>query len=195
MNRPAIVFRSLLAAVLVPVLVGAQETPVRRGFWWGTGVGYGSWHFAADSAARRDGDRGVGQEYIVAGVAIDPHWTLGLEGALGGISGTDATLSSLSAIVTWYPWKARGWFVRGGFGTSGYREPSGAEAPDYRGRGPGYVATLGVDIRTTGGLSLTPALTWRYGSIGTVGLGLPGLDLATGFRQRTIGVTVGVTFP
>jgi hypothetical protein len=195
MNRPASAFLSLLPAALVPALVGAQGTPLRRGFWWGAGVGYASWHFAADSGARRHGDRGAGQGYVAAGVTIDPHWTLGLEGALGRISGADAGLSSLSAVVTWYPWTARGWFVRGGFGTSGYRESSGAEAPDYRGSGPGYVATVGVDVPTTGGLSLTPAVTWRCGSIGTVGLSPPGVDLATGFRQRTLGVTLGVTFP
>lgn len=185
----------LLALVLVPGGLEAQASAKREGFWWGFGVGYGSWHFDADSAARRSGDHGVGHAYGAAGWTIDPHWTVGLEAVLGAITGTPAHVSSLSIVGAWYPWRASGWFVRAGLGTNGYRESSGAESPDYRGNGPGYMAAIGVDVMTSGGVSLTPMLAYRYGSVGTVGLGLPFADLALGFRQRTIGLTVGLTFP
>lgn len=195
MGRSPWVTALLLSAVLLPAGLAAQHAPARAGFWWGLGVGYGSWHFSADSAARRSGDDGIGQGYLAAGFTINPHWTVGFEGARGAIPGTTGAVSSLSVIGTWYPWRARGWFLRAGLGTSGYRESSGAEAPDYRGSGAGYVAAIGVDLWTTGGLSLTPLLTYRHGSVGTVGLGFPGLELAKGFRQHTIGLTLGVTFP
>lgn len=185
----------LVSTVLLPMELEAQHVPTRAGFWWGLGVGYGSWHFSADSAARRSGDGGIGQGYLVAGYTLDPHWTLGIEAARGTITGTTGAMSGWSVIGTWYPWRARGWFVRAGLGTSGYRESSGAEAPDYRGSGTGYVAAAGVDLWTTGGLSLTPMLACRYGVVGTVGLGLPQLDFARGFRQRTVALTVGLTFP
>lgn len=195
MDRLPWVTAFVVATVLVPSGTAAQQDPARAGFWWGFGVGYGSWHFEADSARRRSGDDGVTQGYLAAGYTIGPQWTAGVEGALGSIPGSTSHVSSLSLIGTWYPWRAAGWFVRAGLGTSGYRESSGAEAPDYSGSGTGYLVAVGNDLRTTGGVSLTPALTYRYGVVGTVGLGLPVLDLARGFRQRTIVLTLGVTFP
>jgi hypothetical protein len=185
---------ALLPALLLPRGLDGQHTPRRAGFWWGFGVGYGSWHFSADSAARKRGDDGIGQGYLAAGFTIDPHWTVGVEGSLGAITGTKAGVSTWSIIGTWYPWRERGWFVRGGLGTNGYRERQ-TEGPDYRGSGLGYVAAMGVDVWTTGALSLTPVLAYRYGEVGTVGLGLPAADLAKGFRQRTIGLTLGMSFP
>jgi hypothetical protein len=186
---------SVFALALLPATLGAQQHRLRAGFWWGAGVGYGAWRFTADSAARPRGGRAIGQGYLAAGLTIDRHWTAGLELALGAISGADAGVSSQSLVVTWYPWSARGWFARAGVGASGYRESSGAEGPDYKGRGAGYVAAFGVDLWTTGGCSLTPMITYRSGSIGRVGLGLPNTDLARGFHQRTVGVTLGLTFP
>jgi hypothetical protein len=188
-------FLSLGALASLTVSLPAQQPRARAGFWWGLGVGYGSWHFTADSAAQRRGDRGIGQGYLAGGVSIDRHWSAGIELGLGAISGAGAGMSSQSLIVTWHPWDARGWFARAGIGRSGYRESSGAEGPDYKGSGTGYVAALGIDLGTTGGLALTPMITFRSGVIGRVGLGLPGADLAVGFRQRTVGVTLGLTFP
>lgn len=187
--------RCVAVLVLIARAVCAQHGVPRSGFWWGFGVGYGSWHFRADSAARRSGADGIGQGYLAAGFTIDRHWTIGLEGALGAISGAGGGVSTLSLIGTWYPWRDRGWFLRGGAGTNGYHETSGAEAPDYRGSGAGFLAAVGVDGWTTGDFALTPMLTYRYGVVGTVGLGLPGAELAKGFRQRTIGVTIGLSFP
>lgn len=195
MGRSPWVTSLLLWAVLIPMRLEAQYVPTRAGFWWGFGVGYGSWHFEADSAARRHGDDGIGQGYLAAGFTIQPHWTVGFEAVRGAVSGTSAAVSSLSVIGNWYPWRARGWFLRAGLGTNSYSEPSGAEAPRYRGSGTGYVAAIGVDLGTNAGVSLTPMLGYRYGSVGTVGLGFPGLDLARGFRQHVIGLTLGLTFP
>jgi hypothetical protein len=195
MGRSSWVTALLLAAVSLPRGLDAQHAPVRAGFWWGVGIGYGSWHFSADSAARRRGDDGIGQGYLAAGFTIGPHWTVGFEAARGTIPGTTGAVSSLSVIGTWCPWRSRGWFVRAGMGTSGYRESGGSEGPDYQGSGSGYVAAIGIDLWTTGGLSLTPMLAYRHGSVGNVGIGFPGLDLARGFQQRIIGLTLGLTFP
>jgi hypothetical protein len=195
MRRTLRCFPLALTLVFLPRLLMAQHSVARAGFWWSVGVGYGSWHFSADSAARRSGDHGIGQGYLAAGFTIDRHWTMGVEGALGAIPGAGAGVSSLTVIGTWYPWRERGWFLRGGAGTSRYRESSGAEGPDYSGSGLGVLAALGVELQTTAGVSLTPQLTCRFGFVGTVGLGLPVADLARGFRQRTIGVTLGLAFP
>ncbi|MGE5287418.1 MAG: hypothetical protein ACM3ML_09500 [Micromonosporaceae bacterium] len=195
MIRSSWVTALLASTVLLPMGLEAQHVPTRAGFWWGLGVGYGSWRFSADSAARRSGDGGMGQGYLVAGYTLDPHWTIGIEAARGTITGTTGAVSGWSVIGTWYPWRARGWFLRAGLGTSSYSEPSGAEAPRYRGSGTGFVTAIGVDLGTNAGISLTPMLGYRYGSVGTVGLGFPGLDLARGFRQHAIGLTLGLTIP
>ena len=190
----------LVELVLFLSFLGAGESTAqhrrgRHGLWWSIGLGYGAWHFSADSAARRTGSDGIGVLSIAAGMAVSRRTTLGLEVEGGSIGRTGASASGVSLLVAYYPWPRRGAFVRGGLGSSSYRESSGAQSQAYSGTGFGYLAGVGWDLPVSKRVSLTPMLGYRAGTPGSVGLGVPGLELATGFHKRAIILSLGLTVP
>src|SRR6266511_509956 len=84
-------------------------------------------------------------------------------------------------VATCYPWASRGLFLRGGVGTSSYKQRSYADYPAFRGSGRGWLAALGWDVRVDRRLSFTPMLTYRAGAPGTVAVFVDtrGHELAT----------------
>jgi hypothetical protein len=180
----------LLFAAPPPPLAG-QEPRARDGFWWGFGLGYGSYHFTCQRCDRSAGTNGISSGYLAVGVTATPRLTLGIELA-GGTMENGGAVMSASLVGTCYASTRSGLFVRGGLGTSIYQQRSYVEFPPFRGTGSGWLAAVGWDLHVERGPSFTPMITYRAGAPGTV---LASVDTAaTNLRQRSITFTLGLTF-
>jgi hypothetical protein len=200
---------ALLAPVLGLVLAasapGQQTTPwARGGFWSSFGIGYGSAHLRCGTTAPPYGcaDTTVSgiAGFLRIGTSLRPNLLFG--GELSGWyreyeSGGETSgevLSSLAAVVLFFPKPSTGLFVKGGFGLSSYYfSPGGASV---RGVGWGAVAGVGYDI-SVGGVAkyfvLTPTVDLTYGAVGNLQSG--GAPFAKGWKQTVLSVGLGVTFP
>jgi len=174
--------------------LAGQGPPARHGFWWGFGIGYGDWRFTCDRCASRSGDEPVIGGYLTVGGVLDEHLVLALELSGAGVSGRQGRASATSLTASVYPWRVRGFFLRVGAGRSGYRQASYAEYPDFRsGGGPGYLAAIGWDAAIDRKIAFTAMLTYRFARPGTVAVFID--TLATNFRQRSVSLSFGLTFP
>lgn len=179
--------------MLAAAPLAAQEQGARSGFWWGFGLGYGIYHHTCDECDRPRGDAAITAGYVALGATVSQRLTLGLELAAGTLP-LEASVTSVSLVGTCYVSKGRGPFLRGGVGTSSYRQVSYVEFPRYKGTGSGWLAAVGWDVPLGGGPTLTPMITLRAGAPGTVVAAIVD-TAATNLRQRSIALTLGVTFP
>ncbi len=186
MRYGALTFLLLAARPII-----AQTPPARAGFWWGFGIGYGTYEHTCDRCDRPTGTTGVSSGYLALGAAVSPQLTLGIEFS-GGTTRQNAGVMSASLIGIWYPQAAGGPFLRCGIGTSTYRQASYAEFPPFTGTGTGWLVAVGWDVRVERGPSFTPMLSYRAGTPGTV---VAYSDTAaTNLRQRSVAFTLGLTF-
>jgi hypothetical protein len=168
-----------------------QERAEREGLWWGFGIGYGTYRHTCDHCDRPTGATGIATAYVALGGTVTSHLTLGIELASGRMK-EQAWATSLSLLATVYPWVKPCLFLRGGVGTSTYRQYSYVEFPPFHGSGDGWLAAVGWDVRVPRGPSFTPMISYRTGHPGTV---VAVTDtVATNLRQRSVAFTLGLTF-
>lgn len=189
----------LAATVCLPAAASAQSAP-REGFWFGIGGGAGRAEVTCDACDDEGGETG-GSGYVKAGWTLSPRLLVGGElnvwtrrEALGD-SDAWLTMYNASATVTFYPSAAAGFFVKGGAGVAYLDtdvERRGSTVTIDLGSGPGVLVGAGYDIRL-GRVALTPAVNYWRGHIGTIGG--RGVEVASGWKQSIVDLTIGVTFP
>jgi len=114
-----LLFTAILTASLVTP-VTAQLPAVRQGFWYGFGFGAGQGQVHCDICEDQSGtDLTVS---LRAGGVLSPQWLLGAE--LDGWTNSQEVVTRRSwsalAVALWYPWPARGAYLKGGLGVTGY---------------------------------------------------------------------------
>lgn len=163
--------RSLLALAAVPLLAAAQDRapadttaatgaaaapeasaagqsdapPVRRGIYAALGVGYSRVYDASY-------DDGGLVTRLSLGTTLSPRLLVGIEAGFSDYA-SDEQLTSFDVGVTFFP-AARGLFLRGAFGYSGWEDL----AQGYRGptrRGANALGGLGYRLGAPGGISAT----------------------------------------
>jgi hypothetical protein len=128
-----------------PSEVVTRPKHAREGFWFNIGLGYGS--LGCDyCVVRLNGVSGG----LSLGGTINPHVLLGVGTTGWARSDSDITVSTLDARLRIYPSATSGFFITGGIGlgmVSDFGETY---------YGVGVVLGLGVDIRVSRNVSLTP---------------------------------------
>jgi hypothetical protein len=174
--------------------LSAQNGPTRNGFWLGLGGGWGS----AD--ANCDQCTGTGREggfsgFLKLGTTLNPQVLIGVEGngwyKHDSNLDTDATLGTVSAVLYYYPWLNKGFFVRGGVGGAGTRTTG--PNPTLEGWGWGATGGLGYDYPAGNLGYLTAEVNFSYGNLGD--LTADGVKAATGANFNVIQLALGFTFP
>ncbi len=155
--------RLLLTAVALAVFVTpvtAQHPNTRQGFWYGFGFGAGSSQLHCEICNDQSGtDLSAA---IRAGGVLSKSWLLGAELAGWTNSQDVATRRSWSAnaIALWYPWPARGAYVKGGFGITGYSASDSVDVISTT--QPGGIIGLGYEWRVGKNYSLNPYFNYQY---------------------------------
>jgi hypothetical protein len=188
----------VLAIVAVEALPAAAQE--RQGFWISGGGGWGSLGVSVDEL--EDEREGSGVGFLRGGWTLTPRVLLG--GELNAWSqseeveqGLDARLTvyNLSVALTYYPQPMGGFFVKGGIGGTFADTDLTLEGTSITvdlGRGVGFIAGAGYDVRLTRRLYLTPAVNLWYGRLGDIQvLGEP---LFSGWSHNVVDITIGLTF-
>jgi hypothetical protein len=130
----------------------ARNAPIRDGFWFSGGLGYGS--LGCDNCGSREGSMSAD---LSLGGTISPRFLIGAGTAVWSKSqeGTTLTVSTLDARVRFYPSAIGGFFVTGGLGIGSIRgDVTGLGSATET--GVGTVLGLGWDIRVARNASVTP---------------------------------------
>ena len=171
----------------------AQGTQTREGFWIGFGFGYGSLGLSCDGC---DGDiarEGGVSAHIRLGGTLNSKLLLGFEsnGWVTTVADASKTMISnnMSAAVYYYPFTSNGLFVKGGLGSSYYREDVlgvGASSTGF-----GIVTGLGYDFRVGRNVSITPVGTLRFGGGGD--MDIPGFGPVSGLAHSVASLDLSFT--
>lgn len=126
---------------------------LRRGFWIGLGLGYGS--LGCEDCDRLSGLSG----YVKLGGTLSQKVLLGVEanGWTRKESGATLSYSNLSAVVYFYPSSTGGFHLKGGLGASRVDLDLGIGGRD-KDTGGGILLGVGYDARVGRNFSLTPYL-------------------------------------
>jgi hypothetical protein len=176
----------------------AQHPQVRKGFWIGFGLGYGSADVSCDGCASTS--RGTGlSTYLKLGGTLSSKVLLGGEidgmtttSSLGlpSVGSVDILVGSMTGTVTYYPAVKSGFFVKGGAGFSLFNQTDAVNTLD--GMGWGLLAGIGYDLRVGRNVSLTPVANFYFGGPGNITSG--SATVATGTSQNVIDIGLGITF-
>jgi hypothetical protein len=197
---PSIRSTLLAASLLIGLATSAQaqHPQVRKGFWIGFGLGYGSAGVSCDGCA--SGSRAGGlSTYLKMGGTLNSKLLLG--GEINGITTTTSLgppsvgsvtnlVGAMSATVTYYPAVKSGFFVKGGAGFSLFNQTDALITLD--GMGWGMLAGIGYDLRVGSNISLTPVANYYFGEVGNVTSG--NTTAVTGLTQSVIDIGLGITF-
>jgi len=165
---------TLLTLSLTALTAEAQNPQTREGFWFNLGLGYGS-ATCSDGCSSEDGFSGN----LAMGGTLNQKVLLGggTNGWTKSQNGATITLSSLDAIIRFYPSATGGFFLNGGLGLGMARASYGGASNSESGFA--MLLGLGYDFRVGKNISLTPFLngfgfstsstTW---SVGQIGLGI-----------------------
>jgi opacity protein-like surface antigen len=176
--------------------LSAQRPQTREGFWIGFGFGGGSagrsCNLVCDSLSRETGFSG----YLKIGGTLSPKILLGGEstGWTKSESGTTVQLGNLSAAAYFYPAPATGFFLKGGPGFSVYMADDGTDKES--GSGFGFLLGAGYDLRVSTNISITPVVSYYFGSIGDVEFSgsTSGTTQGFGLKQNVFDFQLGITF-
>ena len=139
-----------LALLTLPAL--AQHPQVRQGFWFNAGLGYGS--LGCQDCDSREG--GVSGALALGGTLA--HGKLYLGAGTNGWTkeegGLRLTVSTLTALVRWYPSATGGFFLLGGLGVGQVKVSFNGISADET--GTAALLGLGYDIRVGTNVSVTP---------------------------------------
>lgn len=199
--------RALSIIALVFVLAPgawADDPPLREGFWIGFGLGYGSAGTTCDWPQCEVDREGSVTGFLNLGGTFKARVLLGIESRIWVNNADDGTntLGSLSGTVTYYLTASSGLFLKGGLGLSyASREtPLGTRVNypvgttgRFDGTGWGFLFGLGYDLRVARSISITPSVTYYWGSTGTPTV--QDLDLVLpGTRHDVVDFALGITF-
>ena len=171
--------RHLLVAAAVLAAAWQPAAAQRAGFWGGISIGAGARTARCDSCGAQGptvAPAAIGR----VGYTLSPRVLIGVEIDLWSQAKTDIAAGATTLGLTWYPVPRRGFFVKGGIGSSWFRRQTGSDddnRPIYAsGSGPGFMVGLGWDGQATPTVSFTPSVTlWG---------GVPG-DARDGFYMET----------
>jgi hypothetical protein len=147
----------------------------RKGFWFNFGLGYGTLG-CQDCTSREDGLSGG----IALGGSVSQKVSLGggTNGWTKSENGATLTVSTLTAVIRFYPSATGGFFLLGGLGVGAIREEVSGFGSETQ-TGYGALFGLGYDIRVGKSVSLTPfwngfgaITTDADANVGQIGLGL-----------------------
>lgn len=167
---------TLVALILGALPARAQHPQVRQGFWFNAGLGYGSLG-CQDCDSRESGITGA---IAVGGTLAGGKLYLGA-GSNGWTKEEDGlrlSVSTLTALLRWYPSATGGFFVLGGLGVGQVK--LSLDDVSVEKTGGAVLLGLGYDIRVGRNVSLTPF--WNgYGiqaeddvdaNVGQLGIGI-----------------------
>ena len=174
--------RALLAALLLAVLVPASaraqahppspaRTPKRGGgLWMDAGIGYGYLHLTCATCPTVVAAHGVAATVSV-GFTPAQNVLVGLQAQNWANAGGSLTqrVGSVLAVAQWYPWPARGLFLRAGTGiVFGPVAPQAAGAPpaSAQGTGVGLALGAGYDIKLSPRLGLAVQAATHISALG-----------------------------
>lgn len=155
--------RFLAVAALVVGLAApatAQHPNTRQGFWYGFGFGAGQGQVNCEICADQSGTDITAS--LRAGGTLSPGWLLG--GDFDGWSNSQESVTrrswSVSAVALWYPWPAKGAYLKGGLGITGYRASDSVDVISTT--QPGALLGLGYEWRVGKNYSINPYLTYQH---------------------------------
>jgi hypothetical protein len=179
-------------AVACPAATFEGTPPVRKGFWWSFGAGYGSAYMECDQCLAR-GREGSFSGWFRLGGTIRGKLLLGweLNGWLKNDKGNvqtaldvTRTLGNSALIAVYYPVSSSGVFAKVGAGLSYVGLPPRDQATcltqpilvsleciasqdkGAHGNGLGITMGVGYDFRIRPNISITPELSYTFGKPG-----------------------------
>ena len=167
-GRGAIPLAALLLA-LAAAPAGAQ-IPRRGGLWADAGAGYGRLRLTCATCSSVAAAGGT-EVTVTVGGAPTANVLLGLQAQSWESAGHGATqrVRSLTAVVQWYPWPARGWFVRAGTGIVQGPVTPGTDSTAPRtvqGTGVGLDFGFGYDLPVSEHFGLTVQAATHIAALG-----------------------------
>jgi hypothetical protein len=198
------VFRRPFAAAALLAVLAPPALAQRAGFWGGISLGPGVRSSRCDSCGKQ-GPAIAPAMIGRLGYTLSPRVLIGVEVDVWTQQKTDIAGGATTLGLTWYPAPRRGFFLKGGIGSSWFRRQTGSDddnRPIYAtGSGPGFMVGAGWDARATPTVSFTPSLTVWGGAPGDVRdrfsmetpfgtFGQPDRGLA----QVAVQVGIGMTF-
>jgi hypothetical protein len=133
-------------------IAAAQHKQTRQGFWFNIGLGYGS--LGCQNCSGRTGSLSGG---LALGGTLSQKVVIGAgtNGWTKSESGATLTVSTLTALIRFYPSATGGFFLLGGLGV-GVIDASVSGFGSNSETGVGAVLGLGYDFRVGENVSLTP---------------------------------------
>jgi len=153
------------------------ESPKRGGgLWVDAGFGYG--HLSLTCSNCPDVITANGAAVTVsAGFTPARNVLLGLQAQRWASSGGQE-VSSLLAVVQWYPWPATGFFTRAGNGIVRGPGDAGPQSPSSQGTGIEFALGVGYDLKLTRRLGLTMQAATHISALGDLTVnGVPTPDV------------------
>jgi len=200
----ALLLAALLLATLAVVPASGQvpasspaqtpiPTPKRGGGLWGdVGVGYGRLRVTCATCPKVVVPSGTAVT-VSAGFTPARNVLLGLQAQQWSSSG-GPKVSSLLAVVQWYPWPAIGLFMRAGNGIVRGRvgsEAGGAQAGSTQRTGVGFALGLGYDVKVSRRLGLTVQAATHISALGNLMVdGQPPADVIAYVSRLGVAVVV-----
>lgn len=196
LGRGAIALATLLLAA-APVRAqlhapSPARTPKRGGgFWLDAGVGYGRLRFTCTTCPMVVAAGGTAVT-LSAGFTPARNALLGLQAQQWWSSGSELgrRVSSLLAVVQWYPWPATGFFMRAGTGiVRGPGTPQAGGAATSQGTGVGFALGVGYDVKVNRRFGLTVQAATHIAALGDLTVGGQPADDVIAYVTR-LGVAV-----
>ncbi len=180
---------ALPASAQVPSPSPARTpTPKRGGGLWGdAGIGYGRLRLTCATCPTAVSANGTAVT-VSAGFTPARNVLLGLQAQRWSSSGGQK-VSSLLAMVQWYPWPATGFFVRAGNGI--VWGPGGAEPGSTQSTGVGFALGVGYDVKVSRRLGLTVQAATHISALGDLTVnGQPADDVIAYVTRLGVAVVV-----
>jgi hypothetical protein len=200
LGRGALALATLLLAALAAAPARAQlhvpspaRTPKRGGgLWLDAGFGYGRLRLTCSTCPTVVAAGGTAVT-VSAGFTPARNVLLGLQAQQWRSSGSELgrRVSSLLAVVQWYPWPATGFFMRAGNGiVRGPGTPQASGAPtSTQGTGVGFALGVGYDVKVNRRLGLTVQAATYISALGDLTIGGQPADDVIAYVTR-LGVAV-----
>ncbi len=160
--------------LLLATAAQAQYAQNHQGMYATVGLGYGMAKVSCDQCEGSDRTGNL-TGFLGVGGALSQAILLGVEAA-GWSKVTDGndnrSMGVANAVVTWYPSRREGFFIKGGVGLGwiyGDQLLSDGRIESLSQSGIGYVAGLGYDMRIQRNTSVTALINFYGGSVGDVG--------------------------
>lgn len=184
-----------LAAVLLALHAAPSDAqvPRRGGLWVDAGAGYGRLRLTCATCSQVAAASGT-EVTVTVGGAPSSNVLLGLQAQTWSNSRARQKVRSLVAVVQWYPWPARGWFVRAGTGiVQGPVTPrtDSTSSTTAQGTGVGLDFGMGYDLPVSEHFGLTLQASSHIAALGDLEVaGQPANDVIAYIGRLGIAVVV-----